>query len=1333
MSIQRLTTGLAGTVALLVGLGLALVAGCPPVPQQPTVPTDEEPNTTVDTGNPNNGAIDRPIPPPVLDNDTTTVVGDDPTGGQPPINPPQGGGGGGSGQFVFINVSGPGSNLRVRPGTNVAVTFEFQDTQGAAQTIELLIARDDDSNNEADGAPVQTLGITAVAGSNTFQFDTNNAVGLLTNGFGRFVFGVRVTTLNNTVFQDYSSGSVVIDTTAPTATWVSPQPDNLSNRVSAWPISVQTIDNSPLTVRVLLDPDTIPQSGNEFELLPATNIGGGTVTSNFSPSLLAFPVGTYNYYVIASDGIEPAFAFYAQRTPGDLIKLRLTNRLIGDFALSTLANNSTQGAIFQGFNFNDLAGSSIRSVPDIDGDGTDELLVSSRFGKAHIIEYQGVGFGEAYMIYGGGQRLSGSKPLNSVGGLTPGLIFPGIRTPRNAPGQPQNASTRWTAGLSDINVIPDMDGDELPELVFSFPRVESINLGETSPLVQHPDLVPDLPSMGNLEFNAWNPAFQTWVKNTAQFTRGGLVIVSSQNEMLQNRTLLNRKSNRVIDLHEVGQLFTNMSRPGLVPYIRTAFPRPMDETGGFIICADCDLLPPDGCVEGTLAEAQDIWDEDPNQIPDGCGYPNDPNWPTDVDCGAVAGNCGDDGCAILPGEELDGKEREIQRWIVQWDTVFNNQGPGGFLQSWTAIPVDPPLANASPFPFQPPAFPFSFYPNRWVPGLACATIGGDSGCEVTNEWYVWGPPPFGPPFPGGGQSLIGTPAWATEGNPTQTLPKCYPSNPCITLVTPEDGECPEPDAPPPCENPDIDVEAGGSIVWTGFYGPETYAYTSSTSGTFPSPMGARVLGQKVDDLFGAALGSDGTWLYISAPERTANDAPYGTDIPSLAGTRNNSGVVYQLRTNAPLPPDGITRTQLWMERGTRTIQDPNNPNDPNALITVLLGWPNIDAQLPGRVDYTMPVPHQYIIETIGSIRGNPAIGIHETAFGDPQQDSCPPGYDPGNDQPDADALYNYTPYPTGTAGYYVDRTPQIVGPHAQAKIEFVRGLGDVNGDGVRDFAVGSDKIKANVAQGTGDTVGAIFVVYGRQPGVEGDYLLEQLSFDRSDPNRLNGVLIKGSSAGENLARTFTDAGDFNNDGYADVLIGNENAASATGEAILVFGSPTLLSPGPNDEGGTPGGGWTPATIPADRAIRFRGAVVGQRAGANVSAAGDVDNDGYSDLLIAAPGDDNGRGAVYLIYGGPDGSLPSEVLLGDLSLNNIDVPYVKFNGRGASDFLGGGAKTISNTTPDGGSTLAFSQGLAPLGDIDGDGNADFALSAMLADPGSKTDAGEIYILYGRTGP
>lgn len=46
------------------------------------------------------------------------------------------------------------------------------------------------------------------------------------------------------------------------------------------------------------------------------------------------------------------------------------------------------------------------------------------------------------------------------------------------------------------------------------------------------------------------------------------------------------------------------------------------------------------------------------------------------------------------------------------------------------------------------------------------------------------------------------------------------------------------------------------------------------------------------------------------------------------------------------------------------------------------------------------------------------------------------------------------------------------------------------------------------------------------------------------------------------------------------------------------------------------------------------------------------------------------------------------------------------------------------------TTVFSRGLISLGDVDGDGRTDYALSAMLADPNGRKGAGEVYVLYGR---
>ena len=51
-------------------------------------------------------------------------------------------------------------------------------------------------------------------------------------------------------------------------------------------------------------------------------------------------------------------------------------------------------------------------------------------------------------------------------------------------------------------------------------------------------------------------------------------------------------------------------------------------------------------------------------------------------------------------------------------------------------------------------------------------------------------------------------------------------------------------------------------------------------------------------------------------------------------------------------------------------------------------------------------------------------------------------------------------------------------------------------------------------------------------------------------------------------------------------------------------------------------------------------------------------------------------------------------------------------------------------PDNTPVQVFSDGVVSIGDLDGDGFGDFAISAMLADPQERTDAGEVYVIYGR---
>lgn len=1252
--------GRARSSAVLWFASLALLAcfgGCPPDESRVSEPLPEEP--TPEAVGP---APATPTEPAVSTTGAGTAVSQkaNPPPATPVPVPPE----------LRVLVFEPVSDLTVRPGTPAKVRFSVQSTDQLPASAALVLARDDNQDKQPDGPPVfmTPLSGSLSNGEVTLATDSPEILSLLSNGLGRFRVGVLGTAGSGASTITYAAGGLTIDGQAPQADWLSPSTDTLTNRV-ALPATLRTTDNSPHTIQLRLDTDLVVGNGNEINIAPELKVAGGpTALHELTLNLPMVPVGVYYLHLTLRDGALPDVRYYVTTAAGAPLRLRLSDRWIGDVAVDA-PSKSGGGAVLQGFNFNDLAGSAIIAVPDVNVDGFNELLVASRFGKPHLIEYGGVGAGEAFLLYGDAGRIQGSLELNAVGATLPGLVFTGVRTPV-AVGKPVPASSAaWTHGLSDLAVVPEMDGDELPELVFGFPRAESVSIGNTISSVQHPELWPDIDGMGGLEFDAYIGG--AWQPNQAQFTRGGVVIVSSHDEHVRHPELLNRKGNRAIDLLEVGQLFEGhggMDLPTLTPYIREAFRRdqlPPPRNGPFQVCVDCDGKPPAGCNPG-------------------------------------AGQCGNDGCALAGSSTTDGREHVIDRWVIQWDVIFSNQPPGGFSTQWTPVPADPPLSNLAPFPFPAGVFPFDFYPNHWA-DICKPTVN----CEVTNEWFVWDDP------------CVKVTGWAVGGTPWQDpLPDCYPDNPC-----------PVPGSPPPCgqaapcELPPLTVNAGSTSVWTGFY-PCGESWLYLPSGTYAAPIGARILGQKVDDEFGSSLSCDGQWLYMAAPRRTPNDPPYIGDVPSLTKARPKAGVVYQMRVNSPTST-GINQVQLWQE------PQPSVRPFPKCgaiwFLSIPPWYPYVDHEMGFRTDPSMPFPHQYIIESVGSLRGIPTGPVRETAFGDPNDPfSCPPPYDPGVDGYDLSAcgMYDYQP---GMAGYYVDQTPQMVGPHPDARIERVRAVGDVNGDGIRDVVIGSEFIREDVINGTGATVGGVFVVFSRPTYLEGDYLLEQLALDVGAPNRLYGVLLKGSAPGEKLGHAFADAGDFNGDGYGDVIVGNESAKNGAGEAVLLFGSPNLVSPGPGDPGAAPGGGWTPATIPADRIIRFLGGP-GDYAGSNVAGAGDVDGDGYGDILIAAPGANGQRGATYLVYGGPN--VPGVVSLSALSTAQIDVSFARFIGRAPGDQLGGGYKTAIGTDPSGGTTVARSQGVAFVGDLDQDGADDMAISAMLADANNKTDAGEVYLIYGR---
>lgn len=256
----------------------------------------------------------------------------------------------------------------------------------------------------------------------------------------------------------------------------------------------------------------------------------------------------------------------------------------------------------------------------------------------------------------------------------------------------------------------------------------------------------------------------------------------------------------------------------------------------------------------------------------------------------------------------------------------------------------------------------------------------------------------------------------------------------------------------------------------------------------------------------------------------------------------------------------------------------------------------------------------------------------------------------------------------------------------------VSGAGDVNGDGFDDLIVGARRGDAagNLKYGAGES----FVIFG------GASLPSTI--DLGNSGAVN-VTIFGADAGDESGISVSSAGDVNGDGYDDLLIGAHqadaagNGKSLAGDTYIVFGGPAL-----------------PATIDLNAlgasGVTIYGSGLTDRSGRSVSDAGDVNGDGFDDILIGAPYADAGsnintnEGESYLVFGGP--SLPSTI-----DLANLGSGGVTFFSAGRNDYSG------------------FS--VSGAGDINGDGFADVLVGAIFADAAGdlKSYAGETYAIFG----
>lgn len=206
-------------------------------------------------------------------------------------------------------------------------------------------------------------------------------------------------------------------------------------------------------------------------------------------------------------------------------------------------------------------------------------------------------------------------------------------------------------------------------------------------------------------------------------------------------------------------------------------------------------------------------------------------------------------------------------------------------------------------------------------------------------------------------------------------------------------------------------------------------------------------------------------------------------------------------------------------------------------------------------------------------------------------------------------------------------------------------IGDFNGDGIDDLAIG-----AHYGDPNGVNSGEIYVIYGSNSGYSADIYLSAL-------NGTNGFTILGEAAGSNAGFSISGSGDYNGDGYDDLLIGGRDVSGGTGEAYILFGD---------------NGAMTATLDLAVSAFSITG--FGASSNSNfetiVSHAGDVNNDGIDDIIIGSA-DSGSAGEAYIIYGDCNFSNPAT--------SSVIAPVIYTIGTGTYVYEEhDGATQLSNT-------------------------------------------------------
>ena len=248
------------------------------------------------------------------------------------------------------------------------------------------------------------------------------------------------------------------------------------------------------------------------------------------------------------------------------------------------------------------------------------------------------------------------------------------------------------------------------------------------------------------------------------------------------------------------------------------------------------------------------------------------------------------------------------------------------------------------------------------------------------------------------------------------------------------------------------------------------------------------------------------------------------------------------------------------------------------------------------------------------------------------------------------------------AGLAADPAWSFASDQADAALGRVACAGDVNGDGYSDVVVGARRFTSPEVD-----EGRAWVFHGSASGL-GSSPAQTL-----EPNVADAFF--GDSVGT--------AGDVNGDGFADVIVGAyrySNDLYREGGAFVYYGSAAGIP-------GTPS--WTAEGDQYECSF-----------GISVATAGDVDGDGYTDIIVGSSGYETtgtDRGRLWLFKGSASGLAATAAWTYDADQDQARC----------------GTK------------------VAPAGDVDGDGFADFAMGCPFYD-NLTNEEGRVDLFYGSAG-